>query len=51
MSIFGDDAYVEFEPDTTDAFRGLVQQTLEESEFIETERIGEQIAVREVSDE
>lgn len=48
MSVLGDDAYVQFEDDTTDAFKDLVQQTLEESNFIETQRIGDQIAVREV---
>jgi|GEM_PF-4096706 len=41
-------SYIEFEDDVDQAFKDLVQETLEQSAFIETHWVGEHLAVEEV---
>lgn len=42
------EGYVEFEPETSQAFRQLVRETLTESDFIDTEWVGDQLVISEV---
>jgi len=41
------DATVAFESDTEQAFRQLVQETIDQSEFIETEWVGDHLVLHE----
>lgn len=44
-------AQIQFEDGTHQSYKDLVEQTLEQSEFIETEWVGEQLVLNEPTDE